>query len=235
MKVRVRFAKRGIMKFIGHLDMVRYFQKAFRRAGIDMQYSQGFSPHQLISFASPLGVGLISEGEYMDIFIGEAMPGDVMLSKINKEMAEGVEVLSLKQLLDETKHSNAMSIVAAADYYIIFPEGVVPNQVLLRFNGFIAQDSIWVMKKSKKSEKQVDIKPMIHQVDVLKDKLYLLLDAGSASNLKPELLMEAFFDYCQIEKESCPLVIQRLDMYAKSNNNEQAGLISLNDFGVKIV
>ena len=94
MKVRVRFAKRGIMKFIGHLDMVRYFQKAFRRAGIDMQYSQGFSPHQLISFASPLGVGLISEGEYMDIFIGEAMPGDVMLSKINKEMAEGVEVLS---------------------------------------------------------------------------------------------------------------------------------------------
>lgn len=66
-KVRVKFSKHGVLKFIGHLDVMRYFQKAIRRAGIDIAYSAGFSPHQIMSFAAPLGVGLESNGEYMDI------------------------------------------------------------------------------------------------------------------------------------------------------------------------
>ena len=52
MKVRVRFSKQGTMKYIGHLDMVRYFQKVHRRAGVDVAYSEGFSPHQKLSFAA---------------------------------------------------------------------------------------------------------------------------------------------------------------------------------------
>ena len=67
MKIRIKFRKYGIMKFIGHLDIMRYFQKAMRRAEVEISYSQGFSPHQIMSFASPLGIGLTSEGEYMDI------------------------------------------------------------------------------------------------------------------------------------------------------------------------
>ena len=67
MKVRIKFSKTGCMKFIGHLDVMRYFQKAIRRCGLDVSYSQGYNPHQLISFAAPLGVGLTSDGEYMDM------------------------------------------------------------------------------------------------------------------------------------------------------------------------
>ena len=67
MNVRVRFAKYGAVKFIGHLDVLRYFQKAVRRSGLKIAYSQGFHPHQIMSFASPLGVGITSEGEYMDM------------------------------------------------------------------------------------------------------------------------------------------------------------------------
>ena len=65
MKIRIKFAKYGTMKFIGHLDMMRFFQKAIRRADIDIKYSEGFSPHQIMSFAAPLGVGIESRGEYM--------------------------------------------------------------------------------------------------------------------------------------------------------------------------
>lgn len=228
MKVRIRFAKRGVMKFIGHLDMVRYFQKAFRRAELDIQYSKGFSPHQLMSFAAPLGVGLTSEGEYVDIFVNGSMPSKVMQEKINAQMAEGVEILSCKQIIDETKHSNAMSIVTAAAYDVFFSD-----ELLSHFNDFIGQDSILVMKKSKKSEKQVDIKPMIHHSDVQKDKIYMLLDTGSVSNLKPELVMEAFFGYCH--SGGHPLTIQRLDMYARNSNSDQSDIISLDDLGVEIV
>ena len=64
MKIRIKFRKYGIMKFIGHLDIMRYFQKAMRRADIDICYSSGFSPHMIMSFASPLGLGLESDGEY---------------------------------------------------------------------------------------------------------------------------------------------------------------------------
>ena len=55
------------MKYIGHLDMMRFFQKAIRRAGIDVAYSEGFSPHMIMSFAYPLGVGMTSSGEYFDL------------------------------------------------------------------------------------------------------------------------------------------------------------------------
>ena len=58
MKTRMRFVKCGSMKFIGHLDCMRFFQKAIRRAKLDVAYSKGYSPHQLMSFASPLGVGV---------------------------------------------------------------------------------------------------------------------------------------------------------------------------------
>ena len=60
MKIRIKFSKQGAMKFIGHLDTMRYFQKAMRRADVDIRYSEGFSPHQIMSFAAPLGVGLES-------------------------------------------------------------------------------------------------------------------------------------------------------------------------------
>ena len=65
MKVRIKFSKYSSMIFIGHLDMMRYFQKAMRRAEIDISYSQGFNPHQIMSFAAPLGVGQTSESEYL--------------------------------------------------------------------------------------------------------------------------------------------------------------------------
>ena len=55
MRVRVKYSKQGLMRFIGHLDMMRYFQKACRRAGIDVTYTEGLSPHMSMSFALPLG------------------------------------------------------------------------------------------------------------------------------------------------------------------------------------
>ena len=59
MKIRIKFRKTGNMKFIGHLDVMRYFQKAIRRADVEICYSGGFSPHQIMSFAAPLGVGIV--------------------------------------------------------------------------------------------------------------------------------------------------------------------------------
>ena len=91
MKIRIRFRKYGVMKFIGHLDVMRYFQKAMRRAHIDICYSEGFSPHQIMSFAAPLGVGITSDGEYMDIEVHTSASTEESLRALNGVMVEGVE------------------------------------------------------------------------------------------------------------------------------------------------
>ena len=86
MKIRIKFRKQGIMKFIGHLDIMRYFQKAMRRAEIDICYSEGFSPHMIMSFAAPLGVGITSEGEYFDIEVLSTQDSKTALKKLNDAM-----------------------------------------------------------------------------------------------------------------------------------------------------
>lgn len=95
MKARIKFSKTGSMRFIGHLDVMRYFQKAMRRAGIKVSYSQGFSPHQLMSFTSPLGIGLSSDAEYLDIVLEEADTPQVMADRINAVMNNEIKARAL--------------------------------------------------------------------------------------------------------------------------------------------
>ena len=151
MKIRIKFAKEGTMKFIGHLDIMRYFQKVMRRADVDIRYSEGFSPHQIMSFAAPLGVGLESRGEYVDIEVLSTDSSKEMLRRINENMVEGMEALSYKALPDDA--GNAMSLVAAADYEVRFREGYEPADPDSFFDGiktFLDQEEIVIVKKTKK-------------------------------------------------------------------------------------
>ena len=110
MKLRIKFAKSGVMRFIGHLDVMRYFQKAIRRAEIDIAYSGGFSPHQIMSFAAPLGVGHTSNGEYLDIEVNSYTSSEDMRNRLNEVMVDGMEILSVTMLDEQAK--NAMASVA---------------------------------------------------------------------------------------------------------------------------
>ena len=104
MKIGIKFSKQGNMRFIGHLDIMRYFQKAMRRADVDIRYSEGFSPHQIMSFAAPLGVGLTGSGEYLDIEVLSTESSRRMVERLNVQMAEdgGTEFLRDFRILPET-------------------------------------------------------------------------------------------------------------------------------------
>ena len=161
MKIRIKFRKSGVMKFIGHLDIMRYFQKAMRRADIDICYSEGFSPHQIMSFAAPLGVGITSDGEYLDIEVHESKSTKEAMADLNATMVEGVEITGYVKLPDNAK--TAMSLVAAADYKLFFKEGYeVPftkteaRQAIHDY--FITPSEVLITKQTKKSEKIMDLK-----------------------------------------------------------------------------
>ena len=100
MRARVKFAKTGIMRYVGHLDLMRFFQKAVKRSNLPIRYSEGFNPHQIMSFASPLGVGLTSEGEYMDIDLKEKVDPVAALNSLNDNMVEGLKITGFKYLPD---------------------------------------------------------------------------------------------------------------------------------------
>ena len=219
------------MKFIGHLDILRYFQKAIRRAEIPIVFTEGFSPHMVMSFASPLGVGIESEGEYMDIEIKEPLSTEEAVRRLDAVMSEGMRILDFRQIPDE-KASNAMALVAAADYRIRFRDGYEPDLDWKKlYASFLEQPSISIIKKTKKSETELDIRPLIYESRLEEDSIFVRLSSGSAANIKPELMMDAFAAYAGFSLEPFSLMITRLDLYAAGPNG---GFVSLNELGEKI-
>ena len=234
MKVRIKFAKQGAMKFIGHLDIMRYFQKAVKRAGLDAAYSEGFSTHMIMSFAAPLGVGVTSEGEYFDLELKTPMPSKEAVERLNQVMVEGMEVLSVREV-PEGKKGKAMSLVAAADYLVSFREGMEPGKDWKeKVPAFVEQQEIRILKKTKKNEKEVDIKPYIYEMEIRGESIFLKLAAGSVKNTKPELVMEAFYGFCGQEFQPLSLLIHRMEVYGDLGEEGERKLVSLEDLGEEI-
>lgn len=233
MNIRIKFQKTGPLRFISHLDVMRYFQKVIRRAGIDICFSEGFSPHMIMSFAAPLGVGLTSEGEYMDIRVNGAVSSAEAVRRMNEVMAEGMTAVSFRRLPDNSK--NAMSIVAAADYEVRFREGREPEAGWeRRFLDFLDQPGIPVIKKTKKGQQEADIRPWIYACSIQNGIIRLQVSAGSVHNLKPELLMDSFGLWAGYRISSSDLLVHRVEIYADQGREGQRRLIPLEELGEDI-
>ena len=230
MKIRIKFRKTGIMKFIGHLDVMRYFQKAIRRADVEICYSGGFSPHQIMSFAAPLGVGITSNGEYVDIEVHSTGTTAEMLERLNAVMAEGFEIAEYKLLPDTA--ANAMSSVAAADYTLTFRPGYEPEEEsaeewFKKLTAFFDQPQVMVLKKTKKGEKEMDLKPLIYDLGVIagndaaQSQLFMKISTGSASNIKPELLLDAYYEALGKERSPFAFMVQREEVYADQASEQE--------------
>ena len=226
LKARIKFRKYGAMKFIGHLDIMRFFQKVMRRADIPIAFTGGFSPHMIMSFANPLGVGVTSDGEYFDIELSEAIDMNAAVKRMNEVMVEGIEIVNMVGISDDKKQTG-MSIVAAADYLSTVKHNAFPDGWKEKAKDFLNQSEILIVKKTKKSEKEVNIKPMIYQFEVREDSIYMQVSTGSVENLKPELVMQAFSQYLGLDIEKVSFTHHRLDVYANIGTEEQRELVSL--------
>ena len=230
MKARIKFRKYGVLRFIGHLDVMRFFQKLMRRADIPIAFTGGYSPHMIMSFASPLGIGLTSDGEYLDIELTAPVDSLEAVKRMNKECAEGIEVISIRQIPDEKKMTG-MTILAAADYLVSVKEGTLPENWKEGFSDFMAQKEIRVIKQTKRSEREVDIRPLIYRWEIRGESIFLQLAAGSAENLKPDLVMETFLSGSAVPEGSVSFAYHRLEMYAEMGEDGKRNLVSLEALG----
>lgn len=233
MKVRIKFAKYGSMKYVGHLDIMRYFQKAIRRSGIPIRYSEGFNPHQIMSFAAPLGVGITSQGEYMDIELNDVLPSSQGVERLKAQMVEGMDVLQFRYLPDQAK--NAMSSVTAAGYQVRcrlssdLPYRLEDlQQEKQRF--FDDATSIPVTKKTKKGERELDLRPLIYDFRIEEEAdetiFFLTLSTGSVDNIKPQFVLDTFFASMEGDIE-VSYHIHRIDLFTTIEEK----LVSLGDIG----
>ena len=222
MKIRLKFTKQGPVKYVGHLDTMRLFQRAIKVAGIPVAYSQGFSPHSLVYFALPLGVGVSSTGEYMEIITAEDIAPESVMDRLNKVLVGGICILESWQV--EDKGDSLMSLVAAADYDIrlVLKENDSLSAELLK-ERLSRSDELTVMKKGKKGIKPIDIKPLILSCNIVacEDGIHIQSQvlAGSSQNLNPELLVKALIDEYTTDYE---IQVTRKEMYTEGHQGYQA-------------
>ncbi len=228
-RLRVKFTKHGAVRFIGHLDVMRFFQKAIRRAEIDVAYSAGFSPHQIMSFASPLSVGLESNGEYMDIEVYSITSCQDIMERLNKASVPGIRVTGVYVLPE--KAGNAMASVAAASYTVRFASDKEPKgDIGAYLPDFLAKDEILITKEGKKGSREVNIRPGIYQCTWENQTLNLLVDASSAGNIKPIQIVSALMH--EMGEELCEnaLLVTREETFANlAKEGEPLKLVPLGE------
>lgn len=224
MRIRLKFKKTGPVKYVGHLDTMRLFQRAVKVADIPMAYSQGFNPHSLVYFALPLGVGVQSTGDYMEIVTAKDVDPEVVKMNLNAVLVDGIEILDAFKVGD--KSDSLMSLVQAADYDVLIKktEGVTLTLIEQK----LALESLVVMKKGKAGIRPLDLKPMLLECEVAEKEEGILLAihvlAGSSSNLNPDLFVKALLEGEVSEYE---MQVTRKEMYTAQGDT----YISLDTFG----
>lgn len=240
MKIRIKFQKWGCMKYIGHLDMLRFFQKVMRRANIDIKYTEGFSPHQIMSFAAPLGVGITSDGEYFDIEVNSMKSSQEMMDAMNREMVDGVRIIGVVRLPDDAK--TAMSIVTAADYTLTYKEGYESPLTTEEWQNrieelFLSQPSFTIIKETKKSHREIELKSLVYKFQVAQvngaPAFSISVSTGSVDNIKPELLLMSLYDKLGLLYREEAIGIHREEVYA--TDEATGNHISLLSMGEEVI
>lgn len=187
--IRMRFAKTGRSRYISHLDLIRCLQRAVCRAGLPAAYSGGFHPHMQTSFAATLPLGFTSTAEILELGLTEDVPGSKVMERLNAVLPEDIRIL------EAGAPRFAFKELTHALYTVELPCDD-PAQIRADLEQFLAQPEILVQKKTKKGMKEIDLKPMTEVTDIREETgclvLELCLPAGSAANLNPMLLLDAW-------------------------------------------
>lgn len=228
MRLRFKFQKLGRLKYIGHLDLLNVFNRAVKSAKLPVSYSQGFNPHMLISFATPLPLGVTSVCEYVDIdFVddwGERQDGfsfDALsqntgcpqtadiAARLNARLPNDLSVTDITVLTPPYKRI-ASTVTAAA--YEFTSSTIAENLSNDDISRFMAENTINVMKKTKTKNELTNIRPDILACTVNDGKLTASLSCGSAKNLKPRLFVDALAEYFRLDLPSYTVAIERVDI-----------------------
>ena len=159
---RLLFEKKGNAIWISHLDLMRVFQRAFKRAGLPLTHSKGFNPRPSVSIALPLSVGIESGCELLDFELdGEKVPNGEIHSRLNAALVEGIRVLDVYDDAKKIKHIVYLDCQINMEY-----DQLLSPDASSRVQALFGREDVIVEKKSKNGTSEQNIIPMIRRVEV---------------------------------------------------------------------
>ena len=188
MKMLVVFEKKERVRHVGHLDLMRAMQRALRRSGVPIAFSNGFNPHLLLTFAAPLSVGMAGKREIMEVPLSAEISEEDFKRKLRAALPPDLPCVAVRAVDD--RHPAPMAQLAAASYSIRLLENATP--MLAAVPRLMEKDTVMALRKTKSGEKLTDIRPMIYALEPAgEDTLACTLALCEAATCKPELLLDA--------------------------------------------
>lgn len=201
--IRIKFAKKGKLRYISHLDLCRTLNSAFLRSGVPIWYTQGFNPRPKMVFALTVSVGAESEAEFLDIRITHEMSESEIAKRLQGVLTADLEILEVY------RPTTKLQEVAESEYCIYTERALDPEAVK---NALLSP--MIVMVHGKKGDKKKDILEQVVSVEVEGDMIRARLKAGQGDFLNPENFMKGLLT--ALSESDCLYLVCRTDCYTES-------------------
>ena len=185
MRIRITFSKTGALRYIGHLDLNTIWERAARRAGLPLAYSQGFHPQPKMTFASALPLGFSSRCEVMDMRFNQEIDLTSLSVQLQDVMPSGIGILKVENI-DELAPQLQMQILSA-EYEVTLTEAVDASELKRKIDEIMASPSL----PRERRGKSYDLRPLIEKLDLTSEnKILMQLAAREGATGRPEEVLD---------------------------------------------
>ena len=158
-RLRVTFTRGQAVKFITHLDLMRFWERALRRAAIALAYSHGYTPHPRLSLAVPLAVGVVSVGELMDVFLEKRYALNYFAKRLGQQLPSDIEITQVQEV--GLGWPSLQSQVRYAEYEVSLEEGLTPQKIRRVIDALLAKRSLPWQRQREDQLREYDLRPLI--------------------------------------------------------------------------
>jgi radical SAM-linked protein len=198
MRIRITFIKQGALRYTGHLDLHRLWERAARRAELPLAYSQGFHPQPKMNIAAALPLGFSSRCEVMDMRLKHDIPLEDLPTRLNATLPSGLQVLGVQQV--DERAPALQTQVASAEYEVSLTETLDPIELERRIDSVIESKTI----PRERRGKMYDLRPLLEELQRLPDgKIFMRLEAREGATGRPEEVLDMLdipFEGTRIER-----------------------------------
>ena len=198
MRIRITFSKTGALKYIGNLDLHTIWERASRRAGLPLAYTQGFHPQPKINLASPLPLGISSHCEVVDLRLNEDIDLANLPARLQAAMPSGIGIVKVEQV--EERAPALQTQVIAAEYEGTLTEAVDSSSLKRKMDELLASESI----PRERRGRQYDLRPLIENLELVSENnIRMKLAAREGATGRPEEVLDALeiaIEKAQVER-----------------------------------
>lgn len=193
-RLRLVFAKKSAIKYIGHLDLSLAWERGLRRAGLPLAYSKGFNPRPKMQFASELPLGALGSAEIIDIILYDSVDPEDVHKRLQASLPAGIELHTVETV--PVKSPTLQPLLRQAEYRVLVETELPQAELSARIEALLGADKIIQTRRRGKKVEEFDLRPLLHdlRLETMGEndaQLHMRLSAGQWGNLRPETVLKA--------------------------------------------